>query len=336
MTALFGRILQMSLTGSVVIAVVLVARIFLKRAPKVYCYLLWSVVLFRLLCPLSISAGVSVLEPMKVESTPGIGMVSFAPIRQAVEDTQPGTETVSIPKQEQTKSAPSPMTIGAYIWLTGAAAMGLSGLVQFFTLKKKLSEAIPLDKNLYLADGIASPFVMGVIRPKVYLPSDTPEEERTFILAHEMHHIHRWDPVWKLVGYFALCLHWFNSLVWLSFALAGKDMEMSCDKAVIKRLGEEARADYSQALLRSVTHKRILGGMPLAFGEGDTRGRVKNMALWKKPKVWVSVLCAAVCLGILAVCALNPRREEAAAVKTDPEPLPMRYNPCRKNTAMKL
>ncbi|MDY4507460.1 MAG: M56 family metallopeptidase, partial [Candidatus Faecousia sp.] len=140
--------------------------------------------------------------------------------------------------------------------------------------------------------------------------SETPEGERTFIIAHERHHIRRHDPLWKLLGYCALCLHWFNPLVWLAFCLAGKDMEMSCDEAVIKRLGEHIRADYSQALLRLATHKRIVSGMPLAFGEGDTKGRVMNMAKWKKPKVWVSVLCVALCLVILAACALNPKQEE--------------------------
>lgn len=326
MTALFGRILQMSLTGSVVIAVVLGVRMLLKRAPKIYSYLLWSVVLFRLLCPFSISAGVSVLEPINVESKPGVGTVSFAPIRQAVEEVKPAAETVSTPKQEREKTAPSLMEIGAFVWIAGAAAMGIYGLVQYVSLKRRLSEAVPASGQFYLADGIPSPFVMGVIRPKVYLPSDTPEEERRFILAHERHHIRRQDPLWKLLEYIALCLHWFNPLVWLSFVLAGKDMEMSCDEAVIKRLGEEIRADYAQALLRLATHKRIPVGMPLAFGEGDTKGRVKNMALWKKPKVWVSVLCAVACLGILAFCALNPKQEETATVKNDPEPgIPLSY-----------
>lgn len=315
MQAVFTRILNMSLTGSIVIAVVLLARLFLKRAPKIYSYALWAVVLFRLLCPLSITAGLSVLKPLPVTTTPGISAVSYQSVQQAVKyssRTVMEVQQEQMPAQEaeQPKHGVSPMEIAAYLWPAGASMMALYSVVQYFALRRKLAEAMPLQGEIYLADRISSPFVMGIFHPRIYLPSSTPMEERRFIVAHERHHIRRGDPVWKLLGYIALCLHWFNPLVWLAFCLAGKDMEMSCDEAVIKRLGEHIRADYSQALLRLATHKRIVSGMPLAFGEGDTKGRVRNMAKWKKPKVWVSVLCVALCLVILAACALNPKQKE--------------------------
>lgn len=312
MQAVFAKILNMSLTGSIVIAVVLLARLFLKRAPKIYSYALWAVVLFRLLCPLSITAGLSVLKPLPVTTTPGISSVSYRPIQQAVKISNQITEeqrgSVELAVQEQPKPKPSPIRIASYIWLTGASCMALYSLAQYLSLRCRLAEAVLLRGEIYLADSISAPFVMGILRPRIYLPSSTPMNERRFIVAHERHHIRRGDPLWKLLGYIALCLHWFNPLVWLAFCLAGKDMEMSCDEAVIKRLGEHIRADYSQALLRLATHKRIVSGMPLAFGEGDTKGRVRNMAKWKKPKVWVSVLCVALCLVILAACALNPKQ----------------------------
>ncbi|MBO5170642.1 MAG: M56 family metallopeptidase [Oscillospiraceae bacterium] len=316
MQAVFAKILNMSLTGSIVIAVVLLTRLFLKRAPKIYSYALWAVVLFRLLCPLSITAGLSVLKPIPVDTTPGISAVSYQPVAQAVRENIPvPIRQQFVPAQpaeqlEQPETKLPPMQAAAYIWLAGASVMAVYSIAQYLILRRKLAEAVPLKENVYLADRISTPFVMGVIRPRVYLPSGTPGEERDFILAHEEHHIRRGDPVWKLLGYAALCLHWFNPLVWLAFCLSGKDMEMSCDEAVIKSLGEDIRADYAQALLRLATHKRIVSGMPLAFGEGDTKGRVMNMAKWKKPKVWVSVLCVALCLVILAACALNPKQEE--------------------------
>ena len=315
MQAVFAKILNMSITGSIVIAVVLLARLTLKRAPKIYSYALWAVVLFRLLCPLSITAGLSVLKPIPVTTTPGISAVSYQPVQQAVKYSRRTVMEVpqeQMPAQEaeQPNQGASPMEIAADLWLAGASMMALYSVVQYFALRRRLAEAAPLQGEIYLADRISSPFVMGVFRPRIYLPSSTPMLERRFIVAHERHHIHRGDPLWKLLGYIALCLHWFNPLVWLAFSLAGKDMEMSCDEAVIKRLGEHIRADYSQALLRLATHKRIVSGMPLAFGEGDTKGRVMNMAKWKKPKVWVSVLCVALCLVILAACALNPKQEE--------------------------
>lgn len=315
MQAVFAKILNMSITGSIVIAVVLLARLTLKRAPKIYSYALWAVVLFRLLCPLSITAGLSVLKPIPVTTTPGISAVSYQPVQQAVKyssRTVMEVQQEQMPAQEaeQPNQGASPMEIAADLWLAGASMMALYSVAQYLALRRKLAEAVPLREEIYLADRISSPFVMGIFRPRIYLPSSTPMEERRFIVAHERHHIHRGDPVWKLLGYIALCLHWFNPLVWLAFCLAGKDMEMSCDEAVIKRLGEHIRADYSQALLRLATHKRMVSGMPLAFGEGNTKGRVRNMAKWKKPKVWVSALCAGLCLVILAACALNPKQKE--------------------------
>ena len=313
MQTVFAKILNMSLTGSIVIAVVLLARLFLKRAPKIYSYALWAVVLFRLLCPLSITAGLSVLKPIPVTTTPGISTVSYQPVAQAVRENIPVPVQPQFVPTQQAKppeTNASPMEAAAYIWAAGASTMALYSVVQYWILRRRLAEAVLLQGEIYVADCISSPFVMGILRPGIYLPSSTPMKERRFIIAHERQHIRRGDPVWKLLGYAALCLHWFNPLVWLAFVLAGKDMEMSCDEAVIQRLGEHIRVDYSQALLRLATHKRIVSGMPLAFGEGDTRGRVLNMAKWKKPKVWVSILCAALCLVILAACALNPKQEE--------------------------
>ena len=312
MQATFARILNMSLTGSIVIAVVLLARLFLKRAPKIYSYALWAVVLFRLLCPLSITAGLSVLKPIPVTTTPGISTVSYQPVAQAIRNNSSDVQREPVPlqTQEQGKQEVSLLQIAAVIWLAGASVMAIYSVAQYLLLGSKLAEAVPLQKEVYLADRISSPFVMGVLRPRIYLPSSTPVAERQFILAHERHHIRRGDPIWKLLGYAALCLHWFNPLVWLAFCLGGKDMEMSCDEAVIQQLGAHIRADYSRALLRLATHKRMVSGMPLAFGEGDTKGRVLNMARWKKPKIWVSALCVVICLIIAAACALNPRQEE--------------------------
>lgn len=330
MTAIFERVLNMSLTGSIVIAVVLLARLLLRRAPKIYSYMLWAVVLFRLLCPISLSAGLSVLKPLPVTTTQGLSTVTYRPVEPVVpafgeigqEDARP--EPAETVKAETGLQA---MTLAAAVWLTVGGALAGCSLVQYIVLRRKLREAAPYRGEVYLSDSIATPFVMGVIGPKIYLPSDTPIAERRFIIAHERHHLHRGDPLWKLLGYLALCVHWFNPLVWLAFFLGGKDMEMSCDEAVLNRLGEGIRADYSQALLRLATHKRLIAGMPLAFGEGETKGRVRNMARWRRPKVWVSGICAVLCLAVLAVCALNPQKSDSTpvgAVVTTEKPLNIR------------
>ena len=330
MTAIFERVLNMSLTGSIVIAVVLLARLLLRRAPKIYSYMLWAVVLFRLLCPISLSAGLSVLKPLPVTTTQGLSTVTYRPVEPVIpasgeigqEDARP--EPAETVKAETGAQA---MTLAAAVWLTVGGALAGCSLVQYIVLRRKLREAAPYRGEVYLSDSIATPFVMGVIAPKIYLPSDTPIAERRFIIAHERHHLHRGDPLWKLLGYAALCVHWFNPLVWLAFFLGGKDMEMSCDEAVLNRLGEDIRADYSQALLRLATHKRLIAGMPLAFGEGETKGRVRNMARWRRPKVWVSGICAVLCLVVLAVCALNPQKTDSTpmgAVVTTEKPLNIR------------
>ena len=330
MTAIFERVLNMSLTGSIVIAVVLLARLLLRRAPKIYSYMLWAVVLFRLLCPISLSAGLSVLKPLPVTTSQGLSTVTYRPVEPVVpafgeigqEDARP--EPAETVKAETGAQA---MTLAAAVWLTVGGALAGCSLVQYIVLRRKLREAAPYRGEVYLSDSIATPFVMGVIAPKIYLPSDTPIAERRFIIAHERHHLHRGDPLWKLLGYLALCVHWFNPLVWLAFFLGGKDMEMSCDEAVLNRLGEDIRADYSQALLRLATHKRLIAGMPLAFGEGETKGRVRNMARWRRPKVWVSGICAVLCLVVLAVCALNPQKTDSTpmgAVVTTEKPLNIR------------
>lgn len=330
MTAIFERVLNMSLTGSIVIAVVLLARLLLRRAPKIYSYMLWAVVLFRLLCPISLSAGLSVLKPLPVTTSQGLSTVTYRPVEPVIPASgEIGQEDARPEPAETVKAATGAqaMTLAAAVWLTVGGALAGCSLVQYIVLRRKLREAVPYRGEILISDKIRTPFVMGVLSPKIYLPWDTPQEERRFIIAHERQHIHRGDPLWKLLGYLALCIHWFNPLVWLAFFLGGKDMEMSCDEAVLNRLGEDIRADYSQALLRLATHKRLIAGMPLAFGEGETKGRVRNMARWRRPKVWVSGICAVLCLAVLAVCALNPQKSDSTpvgAVVTAEKPLNIR------------
>ena len=318
MKAVFSLILNMSLTGSAVIGAVLGIRLLLKRSPKIYSYILWSVVLFRLLCPVSLSAPVSLLnwlQPEVTATSQRMNTVSYVPYA-AENDTE--TPAANAPVSEQpgaqeqpakTDSAkPDVLLIGSRVWVVGCCAMVTVGAVQYMRLKKRLVVCTPLKRNVYLADDIDTPFVMGILRPRIYLPTTIRTEERRYILAHERHHIRRGDHIIKMLAYLALCIHWFNPLVWLAFACAGKDMEMSCDEAVIQQLGAGIRADYSATLLRMAKHRYPFAGTPLAFGEGDTKGRVLNMAKWKKPKLWVSAICVVLCAGVLAACALNPEK----------------------------
>ena len=319
MAAIFSQILNMSMTGSVVILLVMLARLILKRSPKIFSYALWSVVLFRLLCPVAFTAPISVLdvvEPEQKETSNNTSIVTYIPatvntqadfIMVQPEEQQVQVESVTEPEEQLQMT---PMHAVALVWSAGMAGMMLYSVVQYLGLRRRLVGSVQLKGNIYLADHIDTAFVVGLVQPRIYLPSGVPHKERYFILAHEQHHIRRGDHIIKLLAYLALCIHWFNPLVWLAFVLAGKDMEMSCDEAVIKRLGPDIRADYSASLLRLATHKKILSGMPLAFGEGDTKGRVLNMAKWKKPAKWVVAICMVLCLSIIVICALNPETTE--------------------------
>ena len=311
MDKLFSAVLNMSVTGCLVILPVLLVRLLLKRFPKIFSYALWSVVLFRLLCPLSLSAPVSFLNMLKPETraaAPGTTVISFLPGDVPAFSEDPSDRDIPVRHSQENKPVDRASLLPA-LWLSGVAVLGLSGLGQYLRLRKKLVEAVPLERGLYWADQIDTPFVLGVFRPKIYLPSNIPAQELPYILAHERHHIRRCDHIWKLLAYCALCIHWFDPLVWVAFVLAGKDMEMSCDEAVIRQLGPQIRGDYSASLLRLATGKKRIAVTPLAFGQGDTKGRVLNMAKWKKPRIWVSLLCFLVCAAVLAACAVNPKEK---------------------------
>ncbi len=323
---LFPKILDMSITASIVILIVIAARLLLKKAPKVISYALWGVVLLRLLVPFSIPSDFSLI-PERVGSGELVSELSDIYVDETwiIEDDSPyydaavfnGREPVTdesgtyvVAKYDQLGE---PETVGntvmpvlSGIWLAGVAAMLVYSVVSYIKLHRQLRVAIPVRDNIFIADDIKSPFVVGFIRPKIYLPGTLGEKEQEYIILHEQHHISRCDHIVKLLSFAALSIHWFNPFVWLAFALSAKDMEMSCDEAVIRKMGEEVRADYSASLLTLATGRRIIAGTPLAFGEGSTESRIKNLYVWRKPVLW-GVIAAVIGCGVLAACLLtNP------------------------------
>ena len=329
MHRLFPIVCNMSLTASVVILAVLAVRLLLRRAPKVFSYALWAVVLFRLLCPVSVTSAVSLLGALGApaqERTQRTSAVEYVPADIMIRSTAPAvTQLPQPPLPAETGGAVSdapadtapaavpamsfnePVFILTLIWLAGMVLLLAYSLVSLLRLRRRLVGTVRLRDNIYLADHIPSPFVMGLFRPKIYLPSTLTETERGYILRHEQYHLRRRDHLVKFLSFLALCIHWFNPLVWAAFVLSGKDMEMSCDEAVVRELGEDIRADYSASLLSLATGRRIVAGMPLAFGEGDTGGRIRNLLNWKRPQPWIIAVCAVVCVGLIALCAANPK-----------------------------
>lgn len=310
LSEIFSRVVNMSLTASAVIAVVLLARLVLKRAPKVFSYALWAAVLFRLLCPVSIPSPMSLLKLVDPPvSQPGavVSRVEYISPERNLPPVQPEADA----KGESASPAPVEKTVTLrdvlpYLWLTGTAGMLLYGLISYLRFRRHLTGALPLEENLYLVDHLDSAFVAGLLFPKIYLPSDLPRDRMEYIVAHERHHIRRMDPIAKHLSFLALCVHWFNPLVWAAFFLSGRDMEMSCDEAVVRKLGAGIRADYSESLVELATRRVTVAGSPLAFGEGDTKRRVLNLLRWKEPKKAVSLLCGFAAIAILTACAANP------------------------------
>lgn len=320
LSTLFSAVLNMSITASVVILVVLLAQRLLKRAPKVISYALWGVVLFRLLCPFSLSAPFSLLSLFQTSATE-TGQMAYLPTpsTEQISLPAPTPSTEEIPLPDTPSPADSPPRFDwmegiSILWAVGVVGMVGYSLVQLIRLRKRLVGALPLDGTLRLADHIDTPFVLGLFRPKIYLPSHLSDQEQSFIVCHERHHIRRGDPILRTVAYAALCLHWFNPLVWLAFRQSGRDMEMCCDEAVIQELGPQVRADYSTCLLRFSAKGSLHFSAPLAFGEGDAKERIENIMTPRKKLPLAAA--AAICLCLLLTACLGANPQNAAETQT--------------------
>ncbi|MBU5626318.1 M56 family metallopeptidase [Oscillibacter sp. MSJ-2] len=293
MDAVFSRILDMSLAASPVILAVALSRLLLKRAPKLFSHLLWAVVLFRLLCPVSFSSPISLFNavdmPVAVHE-----LYPEPPVTEQEPQSSPAAET-----------EPSFFSL---IWALGVSALLICSALSLWRLRRTLTGSVHVRDNLYSADHIHSAFVVGLFRPVIYLPSALSEQERSYIILHEQTHIRRHDHIVKLLAFLALTLHWFNPLVWLAFTLSERDMEMSCDEAVLQRAGVDIRADYSASLLKLAAGSSF-AAVPLAFGEGDVKGRIKHVMRYRTPSFWIVFPAAAAAVAvIIAVLITNPIR----------------------------
>ena len=296
--ALFAKIISMSLVSSVVICVVIVVRMLLKKAPKIVSYILWFSVVFRLICPLAFESDFSLLpqrndvSEIEYQVQNEISPYHSDYDAEIVAENDKGTSDFSLRNYI--------LYHGKYIWIIGSAAMILYGTAALINLKHSLVGSVRLKENIYISDYIKSPFALGLIKSRIYLPSSLSEKEMSYIILHEKCHIKRLDHLSKAVFFLALSIHWFNPLVWAAFIMFEKDMEMSCDEAVIKKLGKGIRADYCQSLLNFASGKLIMIA-PLAFGESDTKERIENLSMWKKPKIW-EITGAAVLSLLIGIC----------------------------------
>ncbi|AGA68952.1 antirepressor regulating drug resistance protein [Desulfitobacterium dichloroeliminans LMG P-21439] len=306
---LFLQILNMSFTASIVILFVLVAKLPLKKAPKIFSYALWSVVLFRLVFPFSFESLLSLLPSNPTPISHKILYAQTPQIKTGIAGIDNAVNS-SLPAPSLGASV-NPMQIwtfiGEFVWLAGIAVLLLYSVVSLLRLQNRLKNAVHEKENVYLAEHLNTPFVLGIIRPKIYLPKALSLDEKQYILLHEQIHIRRFDHVIRMLSFLVLCVHWFNPLVWVAFILSGKDMEMSCDEAVIRRLGNDVKKDYSSSLLALATGRHIISGIPLAFGEGDTKSRIKNVLNYRKPTFWVIAIAVFIVVALYVGLMTNPK-----------------------------
>lgn len=320
---LFMQIVGMSKIASVVIVMVLIARMLLRRFPKYLSYVLWSVVLFRLLCPISFESMISIVPNMtsmvyhyslenEELSLQKAYVASAHVIRDALAEREDSAhikaENIVVDTATDVAFSWQDVLIfwGKYVWVIGMLWCFTYNGVCYVKMRRRTVTAIPLKENIYVMDEEITPFVMGVLNPNIYIPNGLNVQEQEYIILHERIHIKRFDNMIKLFASVALCIHWFNPLVWLAFVLSSKDMEMSCDEAVIRKLGQEIKADYAESLLLFSLRHRVTHGKLLGFGESDIKQRIKNLAVTKVMKKKV-IVAAGVGVAVLLICLIaNP------------------------------
>ncbi len=301
----FITVLRMTMEASLVILAVLLLRFALKGAPKAYACGLWLLVLLRLLCPVFPEVSISPMPEVNSSVELLESFTSQTPVFDAPEAAVPVEGDAAMEAEAAPRGAISLQALLSMLWAVGTVSVLAWGCLSLIPLGRKLQAAVPKGKGVYLADHIDTPFVMGVLRPKIYLPSDLPEDWMDAIVRHERCHIRHLDPLVKHLFFLATAIHWFNPLVWVAYRFMGRDMEMRCDEAVMKEMDEASRREYAQSLLCLSTGRRRIAA-PLAFGEGDTRQRIKEVLQYKKPAFWLSIAGAALCVLAAVFLLTNP------------------------------
>lgn len=335
MFTVLPKLFSMSVMAGITIMAVILVRFVLRKAPKIFSYVLWSIVLFRLLCPISFSSPFSVfnmksemvgtvqtdmhvneetdfIAEWKNHNLQNAHAVDQILVSQSNQEQKPQVFNHGKSEGANKTAERNVLPIVTAIWLIGMFSILGANIISMIRIKKKLAACFGIRENIFISDQIDTPFCMGVIRPKIYLPSKIGEAEREYIILHEQHHIQRMDHLAKLLAFVALALHWFNPLVWIAFALAGKDMEMSCDEAVLRemeRMERDIRADYSMSLLQLATGRRLFMSSPISFGGGNPKQRIVNIMNYKKAGLCVIVVSILICV-FTGICFIsNPKAE---------------------------
>ena len=330
----FMMFLQRNGILTLVILAVLLVRLILRRLPKKYSYLLWSVVGIRMLFQIQLPARFSLLSiwHFLMQRISGIRFLTDSPKvtnMQRLTDLQAGTQNLQpagqlITGQTVTGAAQGLSQAGSglgngwnqilqicmFIWIAGVIALMLYGIISYLRCRRMTAQAVHMEGNIWECDHLATPFVLGIVRSRIYIPFHLSAEEKPYILAHETYHIRRGDPIVRLLAFVLLTFYWINPFVWIAYFLMIRDMEMSCDEAVLLQLGTQIKKAYSNSLLTFATGRKQVTFSPLAFGESGTSGRIKNILDFKKPKVWGSLLAILAVILAAVFCLTSQKTED--------------------------
>lgn len=314
MTRLFLHLVNMSITASYLIAAVLLLRLILKKVPKNLFLWLWALPGLRLALPISLESALSLI-PKAQPIPPDIAMSPAPAVAVGIPVIDNAVNPVIASSFTPAPAASANplqiiLPILSALWLLGAAVMLLYALFSFLRLSRHVSASIPMRKDLYVCDGIPTPFLLGIRKPKIYLPSEMDPEYQAYVLKHEYAHLRHHDNWWKLLGYLLLSVYWFNPLLWAAYVLFCRDLEIACDERAVADMTKPERKTYSYALLACAAPKKTISICPVAFGEGNVKSRIRNVLRFKKATVWVSILVFLIA-AVTAICFLTNPKEEA-------------------------
>ena len=310
----FLKTLNMSIAASWLILAVVLLRFILKKAPKWVAVLLWGIVALRLVVPFSFESALSLIPSAETFNAHNIQYET-----PAINSGIPAVNNAVNPVLGETFAPNSVGSINplyiwtlvvSAIWLVGIAAMLLYAVISYVRVRRSVAERAPYKGNIFLCDHVKSPFILGLIRPKIYLPSNMDATSMEPVIAHEKAHLTRRDHWWKPLGFLILTVHWFNPLCWIAYVLLCRDIELSCDEKVIRQMDLDGKKRYSTALLECNAQRRLVTICPLAFGEVGVKERVKNVLNYKKPAFWVIVVAVIACGVVTVIFATNPVKKQ--------------------------
>lgn len=324
MTDIFIKLLNISITAGYLVIAVMLARAVLKKAPKWVSCVLWSMVGIRLVLPFSFESVLSLIpsaqtvpEDIAVTAVPSINS-GLSYLNDAINPVI--SERLSPSVAEGTNPIETILKVATAVWVAGIIAMLIYGTISYLRLKRRVAPSIKSGGNVYYCDVIDSPFILGVFRPRIYLPSDIDEKSLSYVVSHECSHIKRGDHFWKPLGFLLLSVYWFNPLVWVAYILLCRDIEKACDERAVKDMTVEDKKGYLSALVSYSVERKMISACPLAFGETNVKSRVRSVLNYKKPAFWIIVVSVVICLALSVFFLTDPMDDEYAS------PISVRYD----------